>query len=115
MATKKILFFTAGIDATVAEQAKIDKLLARCKPDYSVSIRNAAQPTNGAMVEAADYAIGAIPAAYNGLPVIVETAIPAVSLLSTEAIVHSGQVVTIGGAHYTLTIVAGVITNVVVS
>jgi hypothetical protein len=115
---KKIIFFTAGEGATGGETTKINKLLAR--PDYELAIRNAAAPTHGAMVEACDYCIGAIPVAYNAKPVMDENNIPAQNLLATEAIVrHNVDIVTpVTGVYATkikATIVAGAITGFVLS
>lgn len=122
MATKKIIFFTAGIDATGPEAAIIAKLQARCVSDYELVIRNAAAPTTGAMVEAADYYGGTLPASgdYDLLPEIDEDAIPAQNLLTTQAIVKHNVdiVVPVTGVYATKikpTIVAGVITGFVLS
>lgn len=64
--TKKILFFTAGTVATVAEQAQIDALNALNAPGFTVGVRNAAQNASfGSGIESCDFVAGTIPTAYN--------------------------------------------------
>jgi uncharacterized protein YjdB len=66
MATKKILFFTAGIGATSAEQLQIDALNALTSPGYSVGVRSAvASGSYGHGIESCDFVAGTIPTAFN--------------------------------------------------
>jgi hypothetical protein len=111
MARKKIIFFTAGIGATVGEQTAIDKLLERCEADYELVIRNRLQSGVGESVEAADYVAGTVPASgdYDEYDVIDEDAIPAQGLLATEAVVQDG----VAYAGFVITVVDGAITAIV--
>lgn len=122
MATKKIIFFSAGIGLTGPETTIVNKLLARCEADYELVIRNAAQPDSGQMVEACDFVAGTLPASgdYDEVDVIDEDAIPAQNLLATEAIVADEQalVVPVTGVYATtatLTVVDGEVTAIVLS
>lgn len=122
MAKKKIIFFSAGIGLTGPETTKLNKLLARTDADYEVVIRNAGQPDSGQMIEAADFYSGTLPASgdYDEVPLIDADAIPAQSLLATEAIVrHNVDIVTpVTGVYATkikATVVAGAITGFVLS
>lgn len=85
MAQKKVVYFTAGRAATVAEQAEIDYLNTKINGAYSaVVVRNAAANTeygnsatddenvNGVgTLEAADLVAGAVPSGYSGDQVVV--------------------------------------------
>jgi hypothetical protein len=122
MAAAKIIFFTAGIEPTEAEQTAIDKLAARTEADYELVIRNRLQSGVGEMVEACDYVAGTVPASgdYDEIDVIDEDAIPAQNLLATEAIVQDGQalVVPVTGVYATTATVSvtdGVVDGIVLS
>jgi hypothetical protein len=122
MATKKIIFFSAGIGLTGPETTALNKLLARTDADYEVVIRNAAAPTTGAMVEDCDFVAGTLPASgdYDEIDEIDEDAIPAQNLLATEAIVADGQalVVPVTGVYATtatVSVTAGVVDGIVLS
>lgn len=122
MATKKIIFFSAGIGLTGPETTALNKLLARTEADYEVVIRNRLQSGVGEMVEACDYVAGTVPASgdYDEIDVIDEDAIPAQNLLATEAIVADSQalVVPVTGVYATtatLTVEDGEVTAIVLS
>jgi hypothetical protein len=122
MATKKIIFFTAGIEPTGPEATAIAKLQARTTPDYSLVIRNRLQSGVGESVEACDFVAGTVPASgdYDEIDVIDEDAMPPQNLLATEAIVQHNVdiVVPVTGVYATkikATVVAGVITGFVLS
>lgn len=122
MATKKIIFFTAGIEPSGGETTAINKLLARTAADYEVVIRNAEASGRGEMVEECDYVAGTLPASgdYDEIDVIDEDAIPAVNLLATEAVVADGQalVVPVTGVYATTATVSvtdGVVDGIVLS
>lgn len=64
--TKKIIFFTAGVVPTEAEQAQIDALNALSAPGYNVAVRNSTQSASfGSGIEACDFVAGTIPTAFN--------------------------------------------------
>lgn len=122
MATKKIIFFTAGIGPTGGETTAINKLLARCDADYELVIRNRLQSGTGESVEACDFVAGTVPASgdYDEVDVIDVDNIPAQSLLATEAVVEHNVdiVVPVTGVYATkikATVVAGAITGFVLS
>lgn len=116
--TQKVLFFTAGVTATVDELAEIAKLNALAVPAYEIGVRSSIASSNyGAGIESADYVVGTIPDAYNDeetYPVIDPDAPPGPdNLPATQAVVSNGQVLDVdGGGTVTLTIAGGEITGV---
>jgi len=123
MATKRVLYFTAGITATSPELAAIAKLNAVTIPQYQTIVMNGAAnakygETN--RLVPGDYAAGTIPGIYSGYPVIDPDSIPNQALTATQAIVtHNVDItVPVTGTYATKikpTIVAGVITGFVLS
>jgi hypothetical protein len=69
MATKKILYFTAGPVPTAGELADIDVLNTLILPGYSIGVRNGAESGSfGAGIEATDFVAGTVPTAFNARP-----------------------------------------------
>ncbi|QZA70453.1 hypothetical protein AH03_40 [Erwinia phage AH03] len=112
--TDKIIYFTASEKATTAEIADIAALNAITEPYYALQVRNGRVPNVWGSLETADYVAGTIPDAYEDVPVIDPDSPPAPGLSDTQAIVSTGQVVTIGTATYTFTVVDNVITAIAV-
>jgi hypothetical protein len=77
MATKSIIFFTAGPVATSDELTAIGKLEAATEQPYSVKVFNGLRsPNYGYGIEQCDYVAGTIPTAYDAFDVIDPDAIP---------------------------------------
>jgi hypothetical protein len=120
MATKKIIYFTAGAVATVGEKADIAALNALCVPAYSVNVSNGSVAPHlgnsggSPILEASDFVAGTVPEGYEEVDVIDPDAPPAPDVGDTRAVIEDDQVITIGAATYTFTIAAGVITAIVV-
>jgi hypothetical protein len=118
---KKIIFFTASGLPTSGELAAIAALNAYTLQPFEVIVQNgAANPNYGAGKNPADYVAGTVPTAYNAVPVFNPASPPASSLPSTNAIIKSGQELTIPvtGVYIskvTLTVVNGVVTAAVLS
>lgn len=113
MATKKVIFFTAGPKASAPELAAIAKLNAATPAPYSVKVFNGAQnPNYGYGKEAADYVAGTIPNAYSAVEVINPDDIPNQSLSQSQVIISDGQTVIAGGKGYQFHVVAGEIASI---
>lgn len=106
--TDKIIYFTAGQKATSGELEDIAKLELATEPRYQLQVRNV-----WGSLEPTDFVAGTIPTAYLGSDIIDPDNLPS-GLPATQAIVSNGEVITVGAATYTLTVVDGVVTNVVV-
>lgn len=65
MATKKLIYFTAGITPTATEVTEMATLNSLTSPGYQVVIRNGSQEGKGSL-ESADLVAGTIPTAYSG-------------------------------------------------
>lgn len=125
MATKKAIYFIAGVTADATELADIAKLNAAANPAYTVAVRSKLASANfGAGKEAADYvavkAGGSIPDDYSAVTVIDPSNPPAQSLPATQAIVSHNvdMVLPVTGVYATkikATVVAGAITGFVLS
>lgn len=79
MATKKVIFFTAGQVPTAPELAAIAKLNAVTIPQYQLTVMNAqADATYGQPVRLppVDFVAGTVPTKYNAVTVIDPDAIP---------------------------------------
>lgn len=64
--TKKLIYFTAGAEATSAELADIAVLDTLKNPGYTVAIRNGSQSASyGYGIEACDLVAGTVPVAFN--------------------------------------------------
>lgn len=117
MATKKVVYFTAGINATAGELADIAKLNAAAEPQYEVLVANGAANAEYGETDRiipSDYVAGTVPSVYSEVDVIDPDAIPNQALTATQAIVEDAQVLDVdGGGTVTLTIEGGVITGVV--
>jgi len=132
MATKKIIYFTAGAVATSGEKADIEALNALCEPAYSLSVANGSVPDNLGMtpnldpdpepedpefvplLQACDYVAGTVPSAYDGRDEIDPDAPPPPDVGADRAVISDGDVITIGEETFTFTIVDGEVTAIVV-
>lgn len=114
---QRIVYFTAGITATVDELADIAKLNDAAAAAYQVTVVNGAAnakygDTNRLIP--CDLVAGTVPTIYNAKPTIDPDAIPARGLSDTQAVVNDEQVIdTDDGGTVTLTIVDGEITGAV--
>lgn len=122
MARKKVIFFTAGMQATGDEITAINKILARSVADYELVIRNGEAIGRGEMTEACDFYAGTLPTdeAYDEVDLLDVDNIPVQSLLATEAVVEHNvdMVKPVTGTYATkikATVVSGVITGFVLS
>lgn len=118
MATKKVLFFTAGITATSGELASIAALNAIAEKPYEVVVMNKKMPQS-VPLRAADYVAGSPPAEYAATPVI-DPANPPSGLPATKAVVTNGVALTVPvtgvyATKATPTVVNGVVTAIVLS
>lgn len=68
MATKKIIYFTAGPTPTATELAEIAVLNAKILPGYDIKVKNTlANNVYGYGIEVSDFVAGTIPTAYAGV------------------------------------------------
>lgn len=132
MATKKIIYFTAGASVTAEEKADIDALNALTVPAYSLKVANSAvlpnlgmmpnqdpdpepeAPENVPVLMACDLVAGTIPDEYAGKDEIDPDAPPAPDVGEDRAVVADGQVITVGEETFTFTVADGTITAIVV-
>lgn len=130
MATKKIIYFTAGSVVTPGEAADIEALNALAVPTYSVQVANASvlpnlgqmpnpdpepeDPANVPILMDCDFVAGTIPDDYDAIDVIDPDAPPAPDVGSDRAVVANEEVLTIGAETFTFTIVDGEITAIAV-
>lgn len=119
---KRILYFTAGPQATTNEKAAIAALNVLAAPQYEVRVLNGLEsPNYGAGQITGDFVAGTIPASYKDdqeapiYPVFNPASPPAPpNLPATQAIVADEQVLDVdGGGTMTLTVVNSAITGVV--
>jgi len=108
--SRKVLFFIAGRTPTVAEQLLIDRLVGQ------VGVRTVLESTlYGTRAESCDaVAKGAgvsIPAAYSGKTDVTPTGTGATT---EDAVVSNGQVIAVTGGNATITVVGGVVTDIVI-
>lgn len=132
MATKKVVYFTAGINATSGELADIAKLNAAAEPQYEVSVVNGAANAEYGETDRiipADFVAGTIPDVYHVdgdpledtvYPEIDPDAIPNQALTATQAIVNDAEALTVPvtGTYTTTATVSvanGVVTGIVLS
>lgn len=97
MATKKVLYFTAGSLPTANELADIAKLNAAAVPAYDVQVWKAGTP-QATPVRATDYVghdAATIPTEYSAVTVIDPDDIPVAPLPATQAIVLNGGTVNV--------------------
>ncbi|AEX56097.1 hypothetical protein KL1_00013 [Burkholderia phage vB_BceS_KL1] len=123
MATKKVIYFTAGINATSGELADIAKLNAAAEPQYEVIVANGAAnakygETNRLIPS--DFVAGTIPGIYGEIDEIDPDNIPNQALTDTQTIVNDGDTleVTTGGdpaGTVTFAVVDGVLTGTFVA
>lgn len=123
MATKKVIYFTAGINATAGELADIAKLNAAAEPQYEVIVANGAAnakygETNRLIPS--DFVAGTIPGIYDEIDEIDPDNIPNQALADTQTIVNDGDTlaVTTGGdpaGTVTFAVVDGVLTGTFVA
>lgn len=121
---EKVVFFTAGPVPTSGELADIAKLNAVSVPQYETLVVNGASVTGdeygtGRLIPC-DAVAGTIPTDYNAIDEIDPDAIPNTALLSTQTIVAHGQAleVPVTGTYTdtaTVSVVAGVVTGIVLS
>lgn len=121
MATKQVLFFTAGVTATGPELTAIGKLNAAAEAQYAVIVMNAAANTKYGETNRlvpCDYVAGSVPGIYSAKTTIDPDAIPMPALPATSAIVSNGGSVTVknsaGGISKTgtATVAANAVTDV---
>jgi|ERR1044072_1315339 hypothetical protein len=131
MATKKILYFTAGILPTSPELAEIAKFNAVTDPQYELIVMNGsanAKYGEPNRLVPGDFVAGTVPVIYESLneddervyPEINPDSIPNQALTATQAIVTHNVVMTlpVTGTYTTgikATVVNGVITGFVLS
>ena len=132
MATKKVVYFTAGINATAGELADIAKLNAAAEPQYEVLVANGAANAEYGETDRiipADFVAGTIPDVYRVdgdpledpvYPEIDPDAIPNQALTETQAIVNDAEALTVPvtGTYTTTATVSvanGVVTGIVLS
>lgn len=123
MATKKVIYFTAGINATAGELADIAKLNAAAEPQYEVIVANGAAnakygETNRLIPS--DFVAGSIPGIYGEIDEIDPDNIPNQALTDAQTIVNDGDTlaVTTGGepaGTVTFAVVDGVLTGTFVA
>lgn len=97
MATKRILFFTAGITPTSGELAAIAKLNAAADKPYEVTVMNGAANTKYGETNRlvpCDFVAGTVPTIYNAKTVVNPDAIPVQNLPATQAVVTNAQKIT---------------------
>lgn len=97
MATKKVLFFTAGPVPTSGELAAIAKLNTAAEKPYEVTVMNGSADTKYGetnRLAPCDFVAGTVPTIYNAKTVIDPDAIPVQNLPNTQAIVTNGQKIT---------------------
>jgi len=114
MATKKVVYFTAGINATSGELADIAKLNAAAEARYEVLVVNGAANAEYGETDRiipSDYVAGTVPSAYSEVDVIDPDSIPNQALTPTEAIVQAGTPIDITGGTVTFTVEDNVITG----
>jgi len=130
MATKKIIYFTAGAVLTAGEKADIEALNALCEPAYSLNVANGAvsanlgmtpnpdpEPEDPALVPLlaeCDFVAGTIPGDYATKDEIDPDHPPLPDVDESHAIVADEQVITIGEETFTFTVAGGEITAIVV-
>ncbi|AZF90018.1 virion structural protein [Pseudomonas phage vB_PaeS_SCUT-S3] len=132
MATKKVVYFTAGINATAGELADIAKLNAAAEPQYEVLVANGAANAEYGETDRiipADFIAGTIPDVYRVdgdpledpvYPEIDPDAIPNQALTATQVIVNDAEALTVPvtGTYTTTATVSvanGVVTGIVLS
>ena len=123
MATKKVVYFTAGINATAGELADIAKLKAAAEPQYEVLVANGAANAEYGETDRiipSDYVAGTVPSVYSEVDVIDPDAIPNQALTATQAIVNDAEALTVPvtGTYTTTATVSvanGVVTGIVLS
>lgn len=132
MATKKVIFFTAGTTATAGEIADIAKLNAAAEAQYEVIVANGAANAKYGETDRiipADFIAGTIPDVYRVdgdpledpvYPEIDPDAIPNQALTATQAIVEDAQTFTtevsgVFATTATVTVVDNVVTAIVLS
>lgn len=97
MATKKVIYFTAGSLPTTNELADIAKLNAAAQPDYEVHVYKAGVPQS-TPIRAADYVAhdgATIPTEYSAVTVMDPDNIPLAPLPDSQAIVIDGDVLSV--------------------
>jgi hypothetical protein len=119
-AAKKIIYFTGDAVPTSDEKSTITTLSNQAVAPYTVVVRNGMKARQRAKPESADYLAGAIPPNYRDGGVDSGTALYTVysvinpptpsTLVSTQAVVRSGDVLHIvGGGSATVSIVGNTI------
>ncbi|QBZ71752.1 hypothetical protein [Pseudomonas phage KP1] len=97
MASKKVIYFTAGPTATVDELAAIAKLNSAAEKPYEVTVMNGSQNTKYGetnRLAPCDFVAGTVPTIYNAKTVVNPDAIPVQNLPATQAVVTNGQKIT---------------------
>ena len=120
MATKKVIYFTAGINATAGELADIAKLNAAAEPQYEVIVANVRSMLYERRLIPSDFVAGTIPGIYGEIDEIDPDNIPNQALTDTQTIVNDGDTleVTTGSdpaGTVTFAVVDGVLTGTFVA
>ncbi|EMF0829280.1 hypothetical protein [Pseudomonas aeruginosa] len=103
--TQRILFFTAGAALTEEEKAVVEQLNALTPPAYSVTVHNGAVEPD--YVVPGDYAAGAIPQAYAGLPVFDPDNPPSPAVGEGQVVVSNDATVSVLPASGSMALVSG--------
>lgn len=89
MATKTVVFFTAGINPTTNEKTAIGKLNAAAEPAYKVLVVNGAANAKYGETDRlipTDFAAGTIPTIYNAVPVLDPNALGGVTVTNGQTV-----------------------------
>lgn len=115
----KIIYFTAGEQPTTGELAEIAKFNAAAVAPFELVVRRAdVSNSYGAAVEATDYVAGTPAAPYDGPSYDVadpDNPPTGGNLPAAQAVVYDGQVIAVTGGSATITVAAGVVTEIVIA
>lgn len=111
--TQRIIYFTAGPHASIAEVSEIAQLNDIAEKPYDVTVVNAQQAGDdygeGRLIPG-DFVAGAVPASYEGAyPTFDPDNPPAPPLPDDKAIVTDGESFTVDGGTVTLAVTGGVV------
>ena len=115
---QKIIYFIADHVPTVGEAADITTLNALAAQPYEVTVLNVKHSTGYGEDRPipCDFVAGTIPEAFSEVDVFdIENPPNPPTLPANQAVVSDDQEIVIGEATYTITVVDGAVTNIVVS
>lgn len=108
---KKIIYFTAGSNATGQENVDIATLNALAAAPYQVNVSRADVPSGLGSIEACDFVAGTIPSAYSAKAVFDVSEPPRPdNMQSTQGVVSDGQELDVDGGKITFAVSDGVVT-----